>query len=192
MNLFFFLLAQPERITVRNRIPRREPIHVEPPRDPDRVRLRELPGGGVVVPVAHVHLPGGVAHPHGQAAEPVVLVPRRLLLARLLVPGGGVPSWPRHRDAPAARRVRAAVAGAPRAVARRKCAARELTAPVLVRDQRADAQLPQLAEWLALRRGGAHYYRSRSPSHRAVEGQHDCRIEPNRSAVLYRTGLAHA
>src|ERR1043165_2083585 len=46
-----FFGTQPEGITSRTRPPRRDPVRVHPPRQADRVRLRELAGCRVVVAV---------------------------------------------------------------------------------------------------------------------------------------------
>lgn len=62
--------AAGRKAEIQHRVPRRKPIAVQPPREPDRVLLREAAARGVVEPVAAVVLARGVAAVHGQAAHP--------------------------------------------------------------------------------------------------------------------------
>ena len=55
--------AQPKRILIVDGIPAREPVHIRPTRDPDRVLLRELTRPRIVVPVPPEVRPRGSPRP---------------------------------------------------------------------------------------------------------------------------------
>jgi hypothetical protein len=97
------LKLQAIRIAICDRIPRREPVGVQPARQADRIRLRELARLRVVVAVALVHQPARIPHLHAQAAQPVAFRPYRLRLGCFLEPRTRVPPRPRHRHAVLAR-----------------------------------------------------------------------------------------
>jgi hypothetical protein len=65
--------AKPIRVQIRNRVPLGKPIRVQPPRQPDRVRLRERARVRIVVPVPHVCKAARILLPVHQAPEEVRL-----------------------------------------------------------------------------------------------------------------------
>jgi hypothetical protein len=104
--------------------PHRPPLLIA--RNPDRVRLGELAGSGVVVAVAHVHAAARVPHAIHQAAPPVALAGRRdfrRVARRRLPPRPHDPQAVRHHGVVALR-----------ALPVRQCTRREGAPPVVVRD----------------------------------------------------------